>query len=333
MHLTAFLKVGSDQPIGPMVAVHGKERHLKRMAVDALKARVLGPEDADVGLTRFAGRDADLATVLDELRTVSMWGDARLVIVDDAEDFVSKHRAGLESYLEKPAKTSVLVLDVTTWPKTTRLAKAVAKIGLELECRELTGAELIRWLSDSSRDQHGKQLGRDGAALMVELAGSDLGLLDQELSKLAAYVGDRAKIEPEDVRTLVGGWKAETTWFMLDALRDGRLDVALGCLDKLLIAGEAPQKLLGGIGYVFRKFAHATELSRTGTMLNDALKQAGVFPRDVAAAAAYLRRIGRPRAEKIQRLLLDTDTNLKGGSRVSERLLLEQLFVELSGKL
>ena len=64
-----------------------------------------------------------------------------------------------------------------------------------------------------------------------------------------------------------------------------------------------------------------------------ALKQAGVFPRDTAAAESYLRRIGRPCAEQISHWLLETDLNLKGGARTSERLLLEQLFLQLSGKL
>ena len=58
---------------------------------------------------------------------------------------------------------------------------------------------------------------------------------------------------------------------------------------------------------------------------------AGMRPRP--AAEAYLRRVGRPHAEQISRWLLETDLNLKGGSRTSERLLLEQLFLKLSGKL
>ena len=260
-----------------------------------------------------------------------MWGDRRLVLVDDADDFVSKHRAALEKYLQQPAKKSILVLDVKSWPKNTRLAKAVAKIGLDIECKALSGRELSNWLTEVCEEEHGKQISRDAIALLVELAGVDLGLLDQELSKLVAYVGDAKRIGADDVRALVGGWKAETTWTMLDAVRDGRLGTALTCLDKLLVAGEAPQRILGGISFVFRRVAQATEISRQGVPLNAALRQAGVFPRDVGPSEAYLRRIGRRRAEQIYPLLLTADGDLKGSSRAPLRLQLERLLIELSG--
>jgi DNA polymerase-3 subunit delta len=331
MHATAFLKSRDTTEIPPIAVLHGGERHLKHAVLEALRARVLG-ETGDIGFTRFGGKETDALTVFDELRTISMWGDRRLVLVDDAEDFVSKNRTSLEKYLDKPARKSVLLLDVKTWPKTTRLAKLVAKMGLEVECKELSAGDLTRWLCEAAQEQHGKQLSRDAASLMVQLAGTDLGLLDSELAKLAAYVGESGRIEVDAVRTLVGGWKAETTWTMLDALRDGRINTALGCLDKLLIAGEAPQRILGGIQFVFRRLAQATQIASRGVPLKNALRQAGVFPRDLDSSEAYLRRIGRNRAEQIFHLLLSADGGLKGNSRTPERVQLEMLLIELGGR-
>ncbi len=315
-----------------MVVLPGSEHALKQSVIAALAQLVLGDgEDQETSLTRFSGKDVDLKAVRDELLTVSMWSDRRLVVVDGAADFVSKNRAGLEEYLEKPAKKSVLVLEVKSWPKNTRIAKSLAKCGLVIECSELKGQALTRWIQETARTQHGKQLDGATAQLLAELAGSNLGLLEQEVTKLAAYVGENSRIGAEDVRKLVGGWKAETTWAMLDALRDGDISHALVCLEKLLVAGEAPQRILGGITFVFRKLAIATELARQGTSLSAALKQAGVFPRDVSPATRYLRRIGRPRAEKIYSWLLEADTAMKGGSRLPERIQLETLLVRLGG--
>jgi DNA polymerase-3 subunit delta len=331
MHVTAFLRKPEGCETGPIVVLSGKVGHLKQAAIKLLAERLLGSE-GELGLTRFAGNDADLRSVCDELRTVSMWGDRRMVVVDEADDFVSNYRSGLEKYLEQPARKSVLVLDVKSFPKTTRLAKVVAKIGLPLECTELSAGELARWLVDESKATYGKQLSRESAQLMIDLAGAEIGLLDQELAKLAAYVGDRPKIEPDDVRALVGGWKAQTTWAMTDAVRDGRLDEALACLDKLLGAGEAPQKILGGINYVFRKYAQATEHARHTASLNAALQQSGVFPRDVAVSAQYLRRIGRPQAERLFEHLQTADSRFKGTLRLPERIVLEQLLLALGGR-
>jgi DNA polymerase-3 subunit delta len=269
--------------------------------------------------------------VHDELATVSMFGDRRLVIVENADPFVTTYRSQLENYCDKPSKRSVLVLDIGSWKKNTRLAKRVDDMGLEIECSELSGARLTGWLTALASEQYGKQLTRDAAALIVELAGSGTGLLEQEIGKLASFVGDRDKIGVEDVRQLVGGWKAETTWTMLDAVRDGDTSIALNCLHKLMNAGEAGPKLLGGINYTFRKIADATEASRQGKPLPAALKDAGVFFRDIEKAERYLRRIKRPRAEKILARLVKADSDLKGGSPLSERLQMESLLMWLAG--
>ena len=198
-----------------------------------------------------------------------------MVIVDDADEFVTKHRAGLEKLVEKPAKKSVLVLDVTTWTKSTRLYKQVASKGLDIECSELKGPQLLKWLQETTKETYGQTLARDAAALLIELVGEELGLLDTELAKLASYVGAKAQIEIDDVKSLVGGWRTETTWAMTDAVRDDDLTFALHALDQLLGAGEPPMKLLGGITYVFKKFAVATDLSRNNS-LDQALRQ-GAF--------------------------------------------------------
>jgi DNA polymerase-3 subunit delta len=221
---------------------------------------------------------------------------------------------------------------VTYWPNTTRLYKQVVAKGLEVDCSELKGPQLFKWLQETARDQYGKTLTRDGAALLIELIGEELGMLNSELAKLASYAADKSKIDVDDVTGLVGGWRTETTWVLLDAVRDDDLSFALGALDQLLTAGEHPVKLLGGISFVFKKFAQAVELART-TPLEQSLRQAGTFPGAVAAGQAYLRRLGRGKAERILQRLLIADAGLKGANPLPERLQLERLLLELAGRL
>lgn len=331
MHAIEFLSQAEKTEIKPVVVLFGADRFLQQSALKSLQQQVLGEGDEEMGLVEFAGKDADLKSVLDEARTISMWGDKRLVVVDGADEFVSAHRPGLEKYVQKPATKSVLVLKVKSWPKNTKIAKQTAKTGLVLECSELKGARLTQWLVAETKQKYDKTLSRESAALLVELVGNSLGQLGQEIEKLVNYSGEEEQISPETVRTLVGGWKAETTWVMLDSLRAGNLNHALTCYDQLITAGEAPQKLLGGIAFQFKKLVKATELSRQGTPLNEAIKTSGIFPRDIQTHATYLRRLGRPRAEQILNLLLKVESDIKGGSRLSERVQLERLMVQLSG--
>ncbi len=335
MHAIEFLKQPAKTKIQTAVAIFGEERFLRQSCLSAVAKQVLGDKEGnEICLTRFEGKDADLKSVLDELLTISMWGDKRLVVVDEADDFVTKHRPSLEKFLEKPPKKSVLLLIVKKWPKTTRLYKLVEKIGLNLSCEPLKDSEIPRWLIDTAREQFEKDLDRPAASLMLELAGGSLGLLEQELSKLSSYVGDKKRITSEDVTKLVGGWRTETTWAMVDALIAGQVGEALTCLDKLLAAREAPMMILGGMAFKFRQLSHATEIARQGTKLPSALQSAGVWRNNLQPAEQYLRRLGRARAESIAGRILAARDALGGGkgslTPEQQRIVLETLLIQLS---
>jgi DNA polymerase-3 subunit delta len=331
MLATAYLKSPASQEPGSAVALFGPERFLKRLAIDALCRQVLGPDAGDESLVRLRGDTADFATVVDRLLTISMWNPRQVVVVEDADAFVSDHRDGLEKYLDRPARKSVLVLDVKSWPSNTRLAKKVAKVGLPIECASLKPNELVGWLVAWCQAHHGKKIDHQAAQTLTELAGTELGTLDQELAKLASFVGDGATIDSAAVEALVGGWKAETTWSMIDAVRDNRLGEALHLLDKLLRAGEHPLRLLGGINSTYRALARGTELARLGTPLIEALTSGGVKPWQVNQYAGYLRRIGRPRAERLLSMLMHADMDVKGHSQLPDRLIMERLLLQLGG--
>jgi DNA polymerase-3 subunit delta len=328
-----YISSPAGHKTGPVVVVYGKERFLKLEAIKEVTNVVLGPESDDLSLTRLPGADLELKTVVDSLLTVSMWNPRQVVLVEDADEFVSNYREGVEAYLDRPAKKSVLILDVKSWASTTRLYKKVAAIGLPLDCNELKGAALLGWITKASVSRHGKKIDRQAAQLLVDLAGTELGLIDQELAKLAAYVGGAAAIDSTAVEKLVGGWKTETTWKMLDAVRDGRMAIALELLDKLLIAGEHPLRLLGGVNFVFRPVGKATELSRQGMQLPEALAAGGVKPFKIQQMIPYLKRIGRPRAQRILSFLLAADLDLKGASTLPERIIVERLLAQLAGKI
>lgn len=209
MHATEFLSSSDPfQPV-PVLVLFGSERFLKREVLQRIPG--CHGDEADLSLVRFDGDSAEFRHVMSELSTVSMFGDQRIVLVEGADDFVSEHRAALEKYVARPSRASLLILDVQSWPKSTRLYKAVEATGLALECSELKGAALVKWLQRMASQGFQKQLEREAAALMVHLAGDNLGLLQQEVNKVAAYVGEAGTITPEDVAKVVGGWRMETT--------------------------------------------------------------------------------------------------------------------------
>jgi DNA polymerase-3 subunit delta len=330
MHATEVISAKTTLTSTNVIALVGTERFFRAGVLRAIPGVM--DESGEISISRFSGAEADVRNVFAELRTVSMFGDQRSVLIEGAEEFISKYRSELEGWVEKPSAGSLLILDLQKWKKTERLYKAVSSTGLIIECSELSGAALIRWMQQLARDEFGKKLDSDTAALITSLAGESLTLLQQEIDKLASLVGDAPEITREDVTRVVGGWKTQTTWDMLDAIRDGHPGSALLNLEKLIQGGEAPQKVLGGLVFIFRRYAEATERARQGTPLRTALKEAGIFRgNEIEAGERYLKRLGFEKASRIFSLLMEADRDMKGGSRVNPVILLERLFIRLAG--
>jgi DNA polymerase-3 subunit delta len=329
-----------DKNAAPGVcAVFGDEAYLRSEVLATLRRQVLSGDEDGFSLTTFTGKEAQLREVLDALSTVSLFGGGRrLVIVEEADPFVTEYRAQLEEYVARPAKGGVLVLDVKTWQGNTRLAKAVAAGGLTIECKTPAERQLKTWLTQRAKAVHQVRLDAAAADTLLELVPPELGILVQEVSKLALMAGDARVIDVALVQENVGGWRARTTWDMIDAVADGRAAAALAQLGRLISAGEKPHGLLPQMASSLRRFATAMELveaaeaRRQRLPLRNALSQAGVLPFKLNDAERQLRQIGRARAKQLTRWLLAADLAIKSHNSADDaaRIELERLIVRLA---
>src|SRR5262249_31886736 len=107
MDALAFLEAPPAKP-QPVYVLHGEEDFLKRQVLGTLRTIVFGKEGGDFGLSVQAGDKADFAAIVDELNTLPFLGPRRLVVVENAEAFVTKYRALLEKYVAEPSLHGVL---------------------------------------------------------------------------------------------------------------------------------------------------------------------------------------------------------------------------------
>ena len=334
-----YLADPAKHPAKPVCVVFGEDAFLQRHVIEHLRDEVVGDADGEYSFFAFEGRKAQLREVLEELTTLSMFGGGRrLVLVEDADDFIKTYRTELEDYADRPGTTGVLALEPRSFPSNTRLYKSIAATGLLVDCAIPSAARLLKWVVDWAKRTHRIAISDAAAGLLIELAGQEPGLLDQELAKLASAAGKEATVTPDLVREMVGSWRAKTTWDMLDAALDGHPQEAIIQLDRLLLAGETPVAILGQISASLRRFAAATRLilqaeqSGRRPSLNAALEEAGVQPYFLQKTQQQLRKLGRHRGAKLYRRLLDADLALKGASALPPRLVMEELLTWLAAE-
>jgi len=244
--------------IKPIYAVYGPDDFLRRQAIARIVKEVFGDHPPRMGLVDVEGPKADLADVLDELRTLPFLAEVRVVIVHEADAFITAHREALERYAASPSPTGVLILVCDVMNRQWRLTKAVQQVGQLIECKPPPVWERPAWLANRAFEEYGKKLEPAAGATLIELVGNDMAGLDAELAKLAIYVGDRGTITAADVEELVGFSRPENIFRMTDALADRD---AVSCLrvwrQTLATDNQAAFRAVGGLAWAVRQMISA----------------------------------------------------------------------------
>ena len=291
----------SDQPFVPPVnAVFGEEFFLKRQAVKGIVARALRDDPDSMGPTRVDGETAELADALDELQTPSLLGGCRVVIVEDADTFITRYRKQLEAYCSKPAQGACLVLVCRSLPRNTRLHKQIAARGEVFECAVPKGRQVSAWIVQRGRQTYSKAIDGDAVARLRDLVGGSLEALDNELAKLAVYVGGRPAITLEDVETLVGLRREEAVFRVTDAMSAGDTAGALKAWGHVLTTDRAaPMRAIGGLASAIRRLLEAKQAADAGR------SPEALAPRFEPARSLFIRRLNSVTVGQLQQQLSD----------------------------
>jgi DNA polymerase III delta subunit len=199
----------------PVYALVGEDSFLQIEALEQIKREL----SEDVQRADFDGERADLAEVLDELRSYAMFGSGgKLVVVRSADEFISRFREQLEDYLAKPSSTGTLVLRVPSLPARERIHKAIAKVGKIVPCEP--PKQLKPWILERGRSAHKLAIEPDAAELLAEFIGADLARLDSELAKVALQV--------ESGRVTKGDVAGSVTFQREQEIKEMTLELAVG---------------------------------------------------------------------------------------------------------
>ncbi|MBQ9454926.1 MAG: DNA polymerase III subunit delta [Thermoguttaceae bacterium] len=321
-------------------AVFGEESFLRRTVlakIPSVVAESLQQKPDALTPAEFNGSVVPWKEVVEELTTFTLFGPpCRLVILNNADDFITKNRELLEKYTAEPAEMGILVMELKSFPANTRLYKLVEGNGTLISCNPLNErGELPAWVCETAKKKYKFTIQPSAAALLVSQIGTEMGILDQELGKLALSVEKDQPVTEVQVRQNCGTWRTQTIWTLVDCILDGRAKEALQYLGQLIDSGEDPNKILPQISSSLRRLATALRIvleeERMGRRpnLNAILTSSGVKSYYVQKTANQLRRLGRERGKKLLPWLVELDFQLKGESAISDRLLLERFILRL----
>jgi len=228
------------------------EPFFAEQAVARFVQRFVDPAMKDLAYAAYYADETDPGEIVLEARSVPFLVPRRVVLVRNAERYFTESNAEpVLGYLEAPSDTAVLLFVAAGLDKRTKFYKACEKAGEIVECPELKERQAIQWVRDTV-EALGKTIAPGAAREIVARAGTHLSDLNNAVTNVADFVGDRPVISEDDVVAACADVAEEEVWALTDAIAASNLGAALEALRRLTDMGKREDELMGIINWLLK---------------------------------------------------------------------------------
>ncbi len=250
---------------GGVFYLHGEDDFRKREAAREIAAAHLDPATRDFNFDVMHGPELEVRDLASVLATPPMMAEWRVVTVVGAEALASTPAARklVLDVAASPPRGLAFILTATEPARSrARFYRDLARTARSLAFRPVRANDLPGFLVSWCRDRHGTKMDEDAARALAAAVGSDMGVLAQEVAKLAAMTpkGEAvtaATVEKGGIRVpRLNPWR----WFDMVGARD--FAAATAGLGELFAGGASGVHLVMGL---------ATHLLRLGIALDRGL--------------------------------------------------------------
>ena len=328
MDVYQFKALKDAEKKAPIYVIFGDEEFFVHEALSSVKAHIFKGTDPGMSLVEMKGDEIPGGVIFDELRTMPfLSGTSKLVVVDEADDFVEKNRQTLEKYLQTPASHANLVLVCNKWDKRTKLATLVDEVGISVECKKLKDHLLPNWVQTHAV-LFKKTINARAAQRLIEDVGNNMAILDKHLEKLSIYLGERTAIDEKDVDALVGVDRTRTVFELTEAVAQRNVRSALKILGQLLTHGEDSTKIISLLAWQIKRLWRAKQILLQGGNESKVASELQIIPFFAKRFFELVKLYKEEDLMKKHALLLETDVKGKSSS-FNIPLMLELLVFKL----
>ncbi|MFJ7847325.1 DNA polymerase III subunit delta [Peribacillus sp. NPDC097264] len=320
----------------PVYLVYGTEAYLINETKQLLIEHVLHEDEMDFNFSQFDLEETPVETALEDVETLPFIGERRLVFMQNpffltAEKSKSKveHNVKrLEAYLSDPVPYSIVVLTAPyeKLDERKKITKELKRKAVLIEAKKLGDRELKVWVKERVAEYQ-VQIDDQATELLLELAGTNLMMLTNELDKMALYVEDEKRITTEVVEKLVAKSLEQNIFTLVDSVLQRKMESAMTILHDLLRQNEEPIKILSVMAGQVRLMYQVKELSRQGYSQQKIAGQLRVHPYRVKLA---LEKTGKFQEKELLSIiddLAEADYRMKTG-QADKAITLELLLLK-----
>ena len=187
----------------PVYVLHGDEAYYIDEISDAIQEHALEEHERDFNQSIVYGKEADLLTLISDLRSYPLMSERRLLILKEAQDF--KLLEELNAYIENPLSSTVLVIchKYKAIDARKKLLKSAAKAGVIFKSDKVKEYQLVDWTLNMVKAK-GFGITSKANMLLVESLGNDLSRIVNEINKLAIFIEPGTTINEVHIEENIG---------------------------------------------------------------------------------------------------------------------------------
>lgn len=290
----------------------GEEDYWRVTGITRLKKLLFPGAEDEFNLVRLEIKETEAALLSTELAATPFFGQTRLLILEGLEEMKPGQEEVILAALPRLAPGVFLILTARHLDQRKKAVKEIMAMVETVDCAPFKLYEAKRWVSQEAKAR-GLKLTPAQLDLLLEMRGTSLLALANELAKVKTYCGGMGQAVPPEEWSALLGEASETNIFqMIDGAIQGETGTALQLLHRLLKTGEPEMKILAMLGTEVRRLFIAWSLLQAGRS-HEIQKELACHP--------YVAEKIRKRAETLtyrqlrqaHRRLLEADFRLKTG--------------------
>lgn len=305
----------------------GEEDYLRLQFRDKL-LKAMGAEPGSMSCESVYGKDVSPEQIIDLAETLPFFSDHRIILLENTGWFKNGCEA-MENYLDQGVcDTTFLVFCEKEIDKRTKIFKTASSKGMVSEFMTQDVNSLCSWAAGIIR-KAGLEISGQDVRHLIDMVGTDMVSVSNELDKLVAYCLDKSRITAADINAVCSRKLEDKVFDMVDALAVRKKTRALGMYYDLMELRESPIKVLVLVTRQYELLLKIKdmELGRHGdNEIGQAVGRPGWTIRNYRAQTSGY---SIHELKKIVAMCADTDMSIKTG-RIAEQIAVETLLVKLS---
>lgn len=264
--------------LGQLYLFHGIEHYLMDHTIQAIKDKIVPKGFEVLNYQTIDGKETNYDVIRNACETMPLMAERRLVIIKEFDLLISKKgslneedESKLIKYLENLPKTTHLIfLSMEAVDSRRKIVKAIAKNGKIVEFSKLTSKNLYKWIEKTFR-RFNKNIKIEEISLLLDVVGysdrnstKNLKDVENEIIKIANYIGERETINREDIELLAPKTIENNIFVMVEALGTKNGGKALMFLNEMIMDGEPEVRILHMITRQFRLLFQVKILENQG---------------------------------------------------------------------